>query len=225
MDDSDCAMKVGTDAVLLACSVPPNQSGKILDIGSGSGLISLCLAQKNPAAEIFAVEIDHAAYLQSMRNFKNSTWNNRLNAVNTSIQNYARNIDLKFDYILCNPPFFKNNAQLSGSRKSARQDIDLTFSDLLYSVDCLIANTGMFNCILPTERSEEIIYLAEHFNFFPNFHLQVKGKKTLLPKRTILSFSRKAIMELEIEQMCVYDDDHSYTSQYREFTKEFYLKF
>lgn len=218
-------MKVGTDAVLLACMLPKNQQGKILDIGSGSGLISLAIAQNSPKALITAVEIDEIAYLQSIENFQNSNWSERIQAIHSSIQDFAENSTAKFDNILCNPPFFKNNADLSGNRKTARQDVDLSFADLLKSTAAMLRANGKFYCIISADRSAEMIFTAKENGLNLQSETLVRGKKTLKPKRSILAFSKNSFEHPKQEEIVVYNEDNSYTEQYKSITKDFYLKF
>ena len=210
---------------MVACAVPKDLEGEILDIGSGSGIISLAVAQLLPKTKITAVEIDEEAHLQSLQNFQNSEWANRLNAVHESIQEYAENANKTFDGIVCNPPFFKSNENLSGARKTARQDQSLSFEHLLSSVDRLLSENGKFICIVPFERSKEIINIGSALNLYLINELKIKGKEHLNPKRSILIFSRKPMEICQQSFLTVYETDGNYTSSYKKMTKEFYLKF
>ena len=196
-----------------------------MDIGSGSGLISLALAQNNPEAEITAVEIDEAAYIQSIQNFQNSDWSDRIQAVHSSIQDFLKNQKERFDSILCNPPFFKNNADLSGERKTARQDVHLSFGDLIHSVNKLLYTNGKFYCIIPKNRSAEMIYLAREKNLYLQSLISIKGKITSNAKRTILVFSRIFTEDIHQEEIIIYQPNNSHTEQYKSITKNFYLHF
>ena len=107
VEDSSSPMKVGTDAVLLGAWTPIKENTSVLDIGSGCGIISLMLAQRIPNANIQAIDIDNGAYTNAKENFSNSIWNNRLTVHKSSIQDFCRNTNNKFDIIVSNPPFFE----------------------------------------------------------------------------------------------------------------------
>lgn len=218
-------MKVGTDAVLLACCIPSDQTGELLDIGSGSGLISLILAQNNPEALITAVEVDKAAFLQSISNYRNSNWSNKIKPVHSSIQDFTKSMQQAFDGIVCNPPFFKSNADLSGSRKTARHDEHLSFHDLILSVAKLLSTNGEFFCIIPYDRVEELKQLALKYDLFLDSEIAIKGKASLRAKRSILTFSKTKVDIIKRKEIIIYNEDNSHTNVYKEITKDFYLKF
>ncbi len=159
-----CAMKVCTDSCLFGAWVPiPTSTKTILDIGTGTGLLSLMCAQKTNAS-ITGIEIDEAAYLQTQSNFKNSHWNNRLEVVLGDIRKYA--FQQKFDFIICNPPFFKDKiVSFSPTEKIAKHSTHLNIYELFESIHNLLNLNGQFACLFPFFRKDEIEKIAYEFNF------------------------------------------------------------
>jgi len=219
------AMKVGTDGVLLGAWADVSFAKKILDIGTGTGLIALMTAQKS-TAQINAVEIEKNAFIQAKKNVENSKWKTRITTYNIDFQTFARKSTDKYDCLLCNPPYFVNSYQSADfERMQARHNRSLPFDELLFGVAQLIGNRGVFYVILPCGEKENFIELASVQKLFCNKILQVKPTPNKAPKRVLLAFQKieKPIMEqiISIETGV----RHSYTDEYKEITKDYYLNF
>lgn len=218
-----CAMKVGTDGVLLgAWSKIP--SGKVLDVGSGSGLISLMIAQRNLNCEIDAIDIEQNAFLQTQQNVIASKWNSRIKVFNTSLQLFLPN--KKYELIISNPPFFINATKSTNNAKNiARHTDDLPFTDFIDRVKELLTKDGILSLILPLQESLFFIELALKQKLYLNRKCWVKPNYEKEPKRVLLefSFSEKKIL---IETLVIETEKrHHYTEEYRNLTQDFYLKF
>lgn len=221
------AMKVGTDGVLLGawCDVS-NNFDSILDIGAGTGLISLMLAQRTSVSTIDAVELDVNAYEQTVDNFENSDWADRLFCYNSSFQEFAEemNSDEEFyDFIISNPPFFNNSFEsYNSSRNVARNSEALSFEDLFLGVEKILSKNGKFAIIIPYLNENEVIELARKSKLFPNRICRVKGNINSKIKRSLIEFSFNKI-NIDFQYIAIETSRHNYTKEYLALTKEFYL--
>lgn len=224
-------MKVGTDGVLLGAWVDIKNTRQILDIGTGTGLIALMIAQRNESAEITAVELDEVAYLQAKENFEISKWNNRLSVFNQSIQDFSiinkekNNPKNQFDLIVSNPPFFNNSTKSNNQLKNqARHTDTLPFSDLITSANHLLKNDGKFCLILPFEEGNIFMGLAKAEGLFCTKKVKVKGRDFKPVERLLLQFEKieKQILETNFTIQNS-PKRHDYTAEYVELTKKFYL--
>ena len=216
-------MKVGTDSVLLGCLVTINNAVNCLDIGTGTGILSLMLAQRNNALQIDAIEIDEQAFLQANNNFSSSKFSRQIQAHCCALQSFAPNN--KYDLIISNPPYFvsKNNFSIANiQRAKARHDNDLSFEDLIHSVIKLLSETGKFILILPI--AEAIIFkeLATQKGLFLNKEIFIKPKPIKQNNRIIMEFS---LLQKEkiTNEFVIYNEDNSQTEAYKNLTSEFYL--
>lgn len=217
------AMKVGTDGVLLGAWSKVLE-GNVLDIGTGTGLIALMLAQRTKTALIDAIELDKVACEEAHQNFKTSKWNNRLTVIHTSIQNYYPT--KKYDVIVSNPPFFINSTKAPNSlRNTARHTDELPFNDLIASIKRLLNETGIFSLILPVEEANQFILLANQNGLFLTRKCLVKPNPTKAPKRVLMEFSFTETNILEETLTIETENRHEYTKEYITLTKDFYLKF
>ena len=220
-----CAMKVGTDAVLLGAWTPVDHHPfSILDIGSGTGIISLMLAQRSHAEIIDAVEIDENAYEQCVENFEHSTWNDRLFCYHASLEEFTEEIEEKYDLIASNPPFYSTDYKSENlQRDLARFSDALPFDHLLEGVSKLLSKDGIFTVILPFKEEEVFINIAIRFNLLPKTILHVKGTPSSEIKRSLISFSFYKY-NVEIDELIIEWERHNYTEDYINLTKDFYLK-
>ena len=219
------AMKVGTDGVLLGAWTKTNRDiNSILDVGSGTGLIALMLAQRCTAEIIDAIELNEEAYEQSVENFENSEWGDRLFCYHASLQEFSQEIDEKYDLIVSNPPFYTSTyKELSKNRAMARHTESLSYNHLLSSISKLLSKQGYCAFIIPYQEEIDFIEIAKKYNLFPTRITRVKGNKTTDFKRSLLefSFSKTVINQTEL---IIEIERHKYTKNYIDLVKDFYLK-
>ena len=234
INQDQCAMKIGTDAVLLgAWANLEHHPNSVLDIGAGTGVIALMLAQRSNEETIDAIEIDENAYEQCVGNFENSPWSGRLFCYHASLEEFTDEIDYKYDLIISNPPFYsptlaspslpKGENIMSNSRKIARFYDALPFEHLVESVSKLLSDEGKFSVIIPFKEEENFIELASNINLFPNRITRVKGSPTSEIKRSLMEFSFNK-NDLKINELIIEVERHQYTQDYINLTKDFYLK-
>jgi len=225
-----CAMKIGTDGVLLgAWSSIAHKPFSILDIGAGTGIIALMLAQRSNAENIEAIEIDNNAYEQCTENFEDSPWADRLFCYHAGLDEFtdefaSEEAEDKYDLIVSNPPFYSESVTSGdASRDMARQNQSLPFEELISSVAQLLSTDGTFSVIIPFHEEENFIQIAAKHSLFPKQITRVKGNATSEIKRSLLEFNfykaTSTINELVIEK-----ERHQYTDAYKNLTKDFYLK-
>ena len=222
------AMKIGTDAVLLGAWVfLENEIDSILDVGSGTGIIALMLAQRSFALTIDAVEIDNDAYEQTVTNFENSNWGDRLYCYHSSFQNFAKEIadeDETYDLIISNPPFYTDEFESKNdARNKARFTSSLSFNELLKGVSKILSKKGKFAVIIPFKEEQGFVELAKENNLFLNRVCHVKGNPSSAFKRSLLEFSFED-KKLKKENLTIEIKRHQYTDEYINLTKDFYLK-
>lgn len=219
------AMKVGTDGVLLgAWAHIPEETTSILDIGTGTGLIALQMAQRSEAEMIDALEIESNAFEQAVENFENSSWSDRLFCYHASLQEFADEIEEQYDLIISNPPYFNDTFKdLNQQRALARHTHKLSYKELLSAVAKLLSAQGSCAFIIPFKEESQFLEQASKEKLYPIRILRVRGNEQSELKRSLLQFSRhpKKVIpkELTIEKA-----RHVYTNDYIELVKEFYLK-
>ncbi|MBC9795451.1 tRNA1(Val) (adenine(37)-N6)-methyltransferase [Sinomicrobium weinanense] len=223
-----CAMKVGTDGVLLgAWADVSGNPFSVLDIGAGTGLIALMLAQRSDAGVVDAVEIEDAAYEQCVGNFEDSPWNDRLFCYHASIVEFAGEIDDTYDLIVSNPPFYTENISTGDKQRDmARSAASLPFRELLECVSSLLSEEGSFNVIIPYREEEGFGKLAEQYRLFPYRITRVRGAEEgdgAEIKRSLLAFSFKQ-KETFVDELTIEKGRHQYTEKYVNLTRDFYLK-
>ena len=222
-----CAMKIGTDGVLLGAWADPRNAFSILDIGSGSGVVSLQMAQRSFAEVIDAVEIDADAFEQTVENFERSDWGDRLFCYHASLQEFAKEMeDEEYDFIISNPPFYNSTFKSEGiseKRALARHTENLSFDILLDATAKLLSEIGACAFVIPFQYEDKFLKLAEQVELFPNRITRVKGTQDTPIKRSLLQFSFIKT-EPEISELVVEIDRHVYTPEYIDLVKDFYLK-
>jgi len=226
INQEKCAMKVGTDAVLLGAWVNTANAKHILDIGTGTGIIALMLAQKS-GAKIDAIDIDQNAFIQATENVNNCDWKSRITVHNISLQNFAeQEHEYKFDLIVSNPPYFVDSSKaMEESRTNARHTDQLRYDELLNGVLKLLSPAGKFYVILPTKESELFKELALENKLYLTKLTRVITRYDKPEKRWLMrfEFTQRSFSEssITIEK----DERHSYTDEYKELTKDYYLAF
>lgn len=221
-----CAMKVGTDAVLLGSWVKPNDSTRILDIGTGTGVIALMLAQKT-SSNIEAIDIDENAVTQAKQNVLSSKFTDSINVQLISLQNFANQETQKFDLIITNPPYFEQSYKSSDEQRSQARHADvLPFEELLDGVKKLLADKGKFCLILPRLEAEKFTLLAEKKGLHLSKLLRVKSRSDKIEaKRHLMQFEFKATEFSEDTLVIEEEVRHQYTPEYIALTKDYYLNF
>lgn len=219
------AMKVGTDGVLLGAWAEIKDTAKsILDIGSGTGLMALMMAQRSDAEIIDAIELDENAYIQSVENFERSQWADRLFCYHTSLQNFTEEIGEKYDVIISNPPFYTSTyKELPKGRAMARHTETLSYNDLLKNTSLLLHKKGNCAFIVPFLEEEHFIKMAQSNNLHPFRITRVKGNAQAKIKRSLLQFSFKE-KEVFTEELIIEKTRHHYTEKYKNLVKDFYIK-
>lgn len=220
-----CAMKIGTDGVLLgAWAAVTHNPFSILDIGAGTGILGLMLAQRSNAELIDAIEIDDDAYEQCVDNFEASPWGDRLFCYHASLEEFVDEIEDTYDLIICNPPFYSDDYKSEDSQRDlARFNDAMPFKHLMESVSKLLSEDGIFSIIVPFKEEAEIIKLAQNFNLHPRSILQVKGNPNSEVKRSLLEFTFRE-SAVKKEHLIIETERHQYTENYINLTKDFYLK-
>lgn len=221
-----CAMKVGTDAVLLGAWVMPNDSKLILDIGTGTGLIALMLAQKTEAL-IDAIDIDENAVLQAKHNVLESKFSSQISVTHTSLQNYSQLNPKKYNLIVTNPPYFEQSLKPTDEQRSHARHADvLPFEELLDGVLNLLDEKGKFCLILPVMEAEKFRVLAEKRGFYLSKLLRVKSRIDKdVDKRHLMQFEIKPTEFSEETIAIELTERHEYTDEYKELTKDYYINF
>jgi tRNA1Val (adenine37-N6)-methyltransferase len=226
IEQDNCAMKVGTDGVLLGAWSPiPKNTFSVLDIGAGTGLLSLILAQRTEAEQIDAIEIDEKAYEQCVENFENSKWADRLFCYHAGLDEFLEEMeDESFDLIISNPPFYTDDYKSENkSRDLARFEDALPFDELIESAANLLSEFGIFSVIIPFKEEDKFIALAKEFQLFPFKITHVKGTPTSEIKRSLIAFTWDEQITIT-DELVIEIERHQYTPEYIELTKEFYLK-
>jgi tRNA1Val (adenine37-N6)-methyltransferase len=221
-----CLMKVGTDGILLGAWADVAGAQEMLDIGTGTGVIAIMLAQRSEEARIDGVEIDQYSYEQAVQNVTDCPWNTRINVVHESIQNYAKQLPKQYDLIVSNPPFFSGGTfSSSQDRTSVRHTVKLPHGDLLRSVRQLLDSEGRFAVVLPLIEGLRFEEMARTYKLFCTRKKAVRPKADKPVERLLMLFEKveKPIIE-EPELVIQYDGRNNWTEDYIDLTKAFYLK-
>lgn len=225
--EQDCtAMKVGTDGVLLGAWTPiENNPFSILDIGTGTGIIALMLAQRSGAQQIDALEIDEDAYEQATDNFENSPWNDRLFCFHAGLDEFIEEPEDEYDLIVSNPPFYAENYKSSNDQRDlARFQDAMPFEELVEAADLLLSENGIFSVIIPFKEESTFLALAKEHELYPIKITRVKGTSITETKRSLLAFSRNETTNFSIDELIIETARHIYTAEYIALTRDFYLK-
>jgi len=219
------AMKIGTDAVLLGAWVRINDSvSSVLDIGAGTGVISLQIAQRSEAELIDAVEIESNAYEQCVSNFEQSDWGDRLFCYHASLEDLVEEIEEPYDLIISNPPFYNSTYKdLEATRAMARHTDSLSFDELLKGCSEMLSEKGECAFIIPFEEENHFLEIAKNRGLFPSRITRVRGREEAAIKRSLLQLSFD-ICNVEISNLTIEIDRHIYTTAYSELVSPFYLK-
>lgn len=216
-------MKIGTDAVLLAVWISISNKESVLDIGTGSGIIPLILAQRG-AKKIDAVEIDHDSAEEAQENFAASDWNNQLKVYNIDIKQFAKESTEKYDLVISNPPFFTSSFKTNEAKRNlARHTDTLNFEELICCAKQLMKNDGRFAVVLPLPESIRFLKIAEKEGFFIQKTMEifpVEGKEA---NRVNIELSLQKPENQSIFKFTIRNANSSFTEQYNDFLKDFYI--
>jgi len=221
-----CAMKVGTDGVLLGAWADTTDTQKVLDIGTGSGVVAIMLAQRTTDATIHGIEIDECAHQQATENMANSPWAGRLKAIHKPIQDYAKLSREEYDLIVSNPPFFSGGTfSLNENKKNVRHTVKLPHGDLLVAARKLLSKNGKLCLILPLIEGLRIKELARSYRLFCTKITKVKARPTGGAERLLMQFEKEDINELIEDELLVYAaaKGNERSDGHIELTKDFYL--
>lgn len=226
LEQDRCAMKIGTDGVLLGAWTPiENNPFSILDIGTGTGIIALMLAQRSHAEQIDALEIDEDAYEQAVDNFENSPWGDRLFCFHAGVDEFVEEPEDEYDLIVSNPPFYTEDYKTDNHQRDLARFADaLPFEDLIEVAALLLSENGIFSVIIPFKEEESFVAIAKEYELHPFKITRVKGNPTSDIKRSLLAFSRNESDTVLKDELIIETGRHIYTPEYIELTKDFYLK-
>ena len=218
LNQSAKVFRVGTDGVLLGASVCVQSAENILEIGTGTGLIALMIAQRNTTAKITALDINEEAVTLADENFRNSPYKSRLSVLHCDFKNFES--DEKFDLIVSNPPYFEENP--SGKDVMARQQTELSFRDLIKNASGNLSPTGRLSVIIPFASCDNFEEICLENQLFLTKKITILGIKTSAPKRLILEFAteKKTLTESEF---VIEKSPRTYSDQYLELTKDFHV--
>ena len=222
-----CAMKVGTDGVLLGAWADVSTAQRILDIGAGTGVITIMLGQrtKNNGALVHGVEIDPDSAKQARENMQAAPWANRMKLFETAIQDFARVTDQRYDLIVSNPPFFSGGTFSDHQdRNDVRHTVKLPHGDLLTSVRQLLSRNGKFCVILPLIEGMRFKEMAAEYGLFCTRVTRVKPKQDKVVERLLLQFEFEDEVEANDELIIQREERNDWTDAYIALTKDFYLK-
>ena len=220
------AMKVGMDGVLLGAWTDVSGADWILDIGTGTGLIALMMAQKNSAAQIDAIEVDPEALDEAVRNIQQSVWSERIHAELCSSQEFSERMSHKYDLIVSNPPFFSNGVKAPvENRARARHSNSLPLDSLISGAAGLLRENGLIALVLPIESLPQVEQLATLNKLFISRLCRVKPNPAKPDFRILIELTNSDCTIQESELMIEFEKHHDYTPEYKALTKDFYLKF
>jgi tRNA1Val (adenine37-N6)-methyltransferase len=220
------AMKVGMDGVLLGAWTDPSGAERILDIGTGTGLIALMMAQKNDVAQIDAIEVDADAFNEAVLNIQQSNWSKRITPELCSFQELAEVSLQKYNLIVSNPPFFSNGIKAPvENRAQARHSDSLPLDVLISGAAGLLREEGRIALVLPVETLPEITQVADSNKLFISRLCRVKPNPQKPDFRILIELTNTECIIQEENLMIEYEKHHDYTPEYKALTKDFYLKF
>ena len=219
-----CAMKVGTDGTLLGAWALASESPcRILDIGTGTGLIALMMAQRYPQAKVTAIDIDDGAVRQSKENVSASPFVDRINVIKADVLTFEE--EEKYDSIVCNPPFFEDSLTCPDpQRTEARHTVSLGYRQLMEAAFRLLKDDGCFSFIIPSDCRERLESEAHLRGFFLSRVCSIQTTPKKAPKRYMIELSKQPVNEVDTTNGILESSPQVRSDWYRELTKEFYIK-
>lgn len=222
-------MKVSTDAciqgAIAAAFCAVTQTATALDIGTGTGLLSLMMAQENPQLQLDALELDEAAYTQALENCHNSPWEDRIRVEHSALQDFKPADQGGYDFIVCNPPFFHNHLQAAQQqRNQARHSITLGKEELAVACAQLLSPEGQCCILYPASEWTAWQETAAQQGLYAQHILSVKPMPHKAANRVIGRYGKKAPSQLREEELVIYSEPQTYTAQFRDLMQPFYLR-
>ena len=220
INQDQCAMKVGIDGICLGAWCPASNTGNILDIGTGTGLLALMLAQRTPAT-IDAIEINNEASIQATNNIKSSPFSKQITIHHCALQDFKPN--KKYALIISNPPYFTNALKAKTTERTlARHNDSLPLETLLYFTNNHLENNGKLALILPRDTQTECLDTAKKHHLYPSRITTIIGKEGKQPKRILLIFQKEKL-QCTLDQLTIYTANGSYSEEFKTLTKDYYL--
>ncbi|HNS42250.1 MAG TPA: methyltransferase [Taishania sp.] len=221
IQQSNSALKVGTDAMLLGAHLADNTYHSILDIGTGTGVLALMAKQKNPLAKVTAIDIDTASLIDCEFNFNHSPWASDFKIIQQNFLEFKPTTT--YDCIVCNPPYYENGYLSNNSRTNTAKHVkEFTIEELFKKVNELLHPKGDFWVIFPFSSKENWLSIAQSFGLYPKSQITLNGKKDN-PNRLIVQFC-KTPQTVIYKTLTIRNSDNSYTKEYIELTKNFHNK-
>ena len=219
-----CAMKVGTDGTLLgAWANAPVEPCRILDIGTGTGLVALMMAQRYPKSQVIGIDIDRDAAIQAQENVDASPFSDRVKIINVDAVKIEDNEG--FDAIVCNPPYFVDSLTCPQDQRTlARHTITLTYEQLMQTAYKLLKNDGMFSIVVPTENNDAIESASALAGFMISRICMIKTTPNKLPKRQLIEFRKNRIDRIDFCEEILEIFPNQRSDWYYELTRDFYIK-
>ncbi|OOF79184.1 tRNA1(Val) (adenine(37)-N6)-methyltransferase [Rodentibacter caecimuris] len=222
INQQHCAMKVGTDGILLGAWADVNHCKNVLDMGSGTGLLALMLAQRTKEdSQIYAVELDPAAAQQAQENITLSPWKARISLVQGDVQHFLSDTKEAFDLIVANPPYFEQGVECKNEERELARYTKQSHSDWLTWAAKRLSAKGKISFVLPYEAAKTLEKLTALYCVKQTEVITKIGKS---PQRMLITFSKQP-QELEHNQIVIYNEKNRYTDEFIALTKDFYLKF
>ena len=222
INQDSCAMKVGTDGILLGAWADVKHCKNILDMGCGTGLLALMLAQRTEEnCQIQAVELDPIAAKQAQENINDSVWKNRIKLIQTDIQHFLQTTEQTFDLIVANPPYFEQSIACKNEERELARYTKHSHLNWLEWAATRLSENGRISFVLPYDAGETLIESTALFCIKQTNVITKVGK---MSQRMLLTFSKQSQVSIQ-DQLVIYDEDNQYTEAFIELTKDFYLKF
>jgi tRNA1Val (adenine37-N6)-methyltransferase len=226
VSDQNSALKTGTDAVLLGAWTQIKNIKTILDIGCGSGIIALMLAQRNPKATIIGIDNHEGSIKDAKENFSNSQWKENLKAIEISWLEYLQSCEIKYDVIISNPPFFIDSLKSPYSGQNISKHTDTINPEIIInSAKKLLSANGQINLILPFDQKDRVINAAISNGYYINRECEAIPKPGKKANRLMLELKITVEKVVEKTSLIIRNEDNSYTSQYKSLTRDFYQIF
>ncbi|MCO5261172.1 MAG: methyltransferase [Crocinitomicaceae bacterium] len=221
IQQENCSLKVGTDAMVLGALLEDNNYQSVLDIGTGSGVLALIAKQKNKNAQVTAIDIDELSLIDCQENFNNSQWRNDLHCFQVDIFDFTPTT--LYDCIICNPPFYDNGyLSIENRVNQAKHTVNFSVSALLSKISTLLQPEGDCWMIFPHTSEKEWLQLAENAGLFPQLKINIYSKENK-PTRLVIKF-KKYTTPITVSYFTLRNRDNSFTQQYIEITKDLHLK-